>query len=292
MVIKLPTADFSANNIGQIDIAALSDFTLAAIAASGNSTMTAEQKSGLEKFFRSVGAKSNTGPWAKIDSIYIPMISGDLAHAGVNYKGNVTDFVPSDTYYEIRNKGLAGKTTNAGNNTATRKGGKPNGKNNSVLFMMGEDLTSDFAGSCPFAYEGDSGADRFTTRLSKSSVGHLNLVRKYLAPSISDMAIQLKAAPLTGIMKQLVGTTNKDGAPTTIQFLKLDGTIGEVTQADIANVQTDTNDTWVNLFCHDTSAKAMYSSDGSYMMLIYGATMTEAEMATLRTASNALALLF
>lgn len=110
MVIKIDGADFSARNIGRIDLPiTLSDFTLAAIAASGNSVMNDVQKIALERFFKNIGATTNTGLFSKLTKLYIPMICNSLDKSMVDYKTNIVDVVPDSQYIELRNNGIASK---------------------------------------------------------------------------------------------------------------------------------------------------------------------------------------
>ena len=56
MILVLKNADFSAKNIGQVQVTVnLHAFTEAAIQASGNTSLTAEQKSALDSLFLSMG---------------------------------------------------------------------------------------------------------------------------------------------------------------------------------------------------------------------------------------------
>lgn len=63
----------------------ISDFTKAAILASGNSLMTEAQKWALDGFFESIGAITNSALWQKIKILYIPTVAGEVAKAFVNY---------------------------------------------------------------------------------------------------------------------------------------------------------------------------------------------------------------
>ena len=101
MIIVLKGADFSANNIGHIEVTKdLAPFTLAAIEASGNTSLRGEQKSVLNTFFDNLGAFDNTGLWTKIKVLMMPMLSLDLAHSMVDYTDNEVKVVPDSKYYE------------------------------------------------------------------------------------------------------------------------------------------------------------------------------------------------
>lgn len=66
----------------------MQQFTLDAIAASGNATMTDAQKLALNHFFYRIGAIDNNGIYAKLGGLFMPLICGDvLAKALVDYKG-------------------------------------------------------------------------------------------------------------------------------------------------------------------------------------------------------------
>ena len=114
MIIVLKGADFSANNIGHIEVTKdLAPFTLAAIEASGNTSLRSEQKSALNSFFDNLGAFDNTGLWTKIKVLMMPMLSLDLAHSMVDYTDNEVKVVPNSTYYEQVQDGLHGIATEA-----------------------------------------------------------------------------------------------------------------------------------------------------------------------------------
>lgn len=61
-------------------------FTKQAISASGNDSMTEEQKWSLDNYFERIGALSNSGIWTKIKALYIPAILTDRTKIFVNYK--------------------------------------------------------------------------------------------------------------------------------------------------------------------------------------------------------------
>ena len=112
MIIVLKGADFSTNNIGHIEVTKnLAPFTLAAIEASGNTSLRGEQKSALNTFFNNLGAFDNTGLWTKIKVLMMPMLSLDLAHSMVDYTDNEVKVVPNSKYYEQVQDGLHGIAT-------------------------------------------------------------------------------------------------------------------------------------------------------------------------------------
>ena len=66
----------------------MQQFTLDAIAASGNSTMTDTQKWALNHFFYKIGAISNSGIFAKLDILGLPFMAVSLDTALHNYTEN------------------------------------------------------------------------------------------------------------------------------------------------------------------------------------------------------------
>lgn len=111
MVIVLKDADFSAKNIGTIDIVELTPAASAAFTASGRESITGPQKAAMNDFF----ALTETAIWPKLTKVYLPMIGEDLSFAFVNYcdQNFATDVTPNGAYFEIRNHGLAPKNHTA-----------------------------------------------------------------------------------------------------------------------------------------------------------------------------------
>lgn len=110
MIIKLPQADFSADNIGTVTVPrTLSAFTLAAIEAGGRSDLTDLQKAALDDFFIAIGAgEAGATIASKMNYIFIPSIAGELAKSLINYKN--TDFTvektPDSSVWSVNYKGL------------------------------------------------------------------------------------------------------------------------------------------------------------------------------------------
>ena len=141
MIIVLKDANFANNNIGEVEVPRLiNQFTLNAIAASGN-TFTEAQTAALDDFFEAVGAfGTQSSIWSKLSKVYMPMLAGSLARAVVNYKDNNVDVVPSD-YYKIVNHGI----TRNGENTSTDKisfDDTWNWNNRSVYVFLTEELAT------------------------------------------------------------------------------------------------------------------------------------------------------
>ena len=76
----------SVNNPDLPILETMQQFTLDAITASGNNSMTDAQKWALNHFFYQIGAIGNTGPYAKLQVIGMPFIGSSLETALNNYK--------------------------------------------------------------------------------------------------------------------------------------------------------------------------------------------------------------
>lgn len=99
----------------------MQQFTLDAIAASGNNDMTDAQKWALNKFFISIGAPDNSSIFAKTKGLFLPMICNDnIVKAMYDYK-NSTLYSSNTGVSFDSNHGLtadSNSTTNIfGNNT-------------------------------------------------------------------------------------------------------------------------------------------------------------------------------
>lgn len=92
----------------------MQQFTLDAIAASGNASMTDDQKWALNRFFYQIGAIDNSTLWQKIQGVYLPVICGDnVATAMTDYVNNTVIAAPSDSSFS--NHGLIGDTAEGRN---------------------------------------------------------------------------------------------------------------------------------------------------------------------------------
>lgn len=98
MILRLSGADFSANNIGKIDIVReLSEDTISLL-SNFTREITNEQRFAVQDFIN--GLKSN-GIWSYIENLYIPSLAGDLSETLYDVKGRNLDATPNSTYYEL-----------------------------------------------------------------------------------------------------------------------------------------------------------------------------------------------
>lgn len=288
MVIKLENADFSANNLGQIDVSVVSQFTLDAIAAGGNKTMTAEQQSALENFFVSVGAKTNTGVWAKINKIYIPFIAADLSYALVNYKGNEKDLILSSDKYALSQGGVTGALASPSTYTAQYMNLVVGSKNIST-FLMYSSIPLQSARPA-FSYQGNSGDNRFSYSVGFSGGGDLRLGYNFLNPSNTQTSLNGGYISTDDVAKKLFIVSSEPTDVTTVKTLSKNGTKVTVTNANRNNIGTDTSGKiWP--FANPTETPPTSSSTPMCMMG-FGTSMTDEEMLLFKNACELLASKF
>ena len=111
MIIILNEADFSANNLGQVEVETdIMDFTKNAILASGNASMTGEQKSALDNLFKAMGVDGSNDVMSKMVKVYIPMLANDVSKALVNYADEdfTVDLALNSANWKFQNRGLIG----------------------------------------------------------------------------------------------------------------------------------------------------------------------------------------
>lgn len=291
MVIKLQNADFSANNIGNIDITTVSEFTLDAISASGNSSMTSEQKSALETFFRTVGAKDNSGVWTKLTKVYIPFLSADLAHAMINYKGNANDVTLSSSVFEMRHRGVASiLTENAAANAPVPM--IIDSADMSYFFMYAENYPTAQDGNGKaklFAYNGSSGTNRFFCYSGLSGAGYYQVQRGFVSPSgINTVVFEQGSRSSVNVEKKLLGISASGASCTGLFF---DGHFETKTQTGADGAGTDTENRNALMFA-EANGNAPLATDASVSVLLIGKALTQAEMTTLKDAFDLLASKF
>ena len=123
MILKLSGADFSANNLGVVQVQQdLLPYTEAAILASGNAQMTEPQKSALDKLFRAMGADGSNNVMSKMRKIYLPILcGGDVTKAMINYADSSypNDKVLDATKWTYRSHGIVGLASSGNNITLT-----------------------------------------------------------------------------------------------------------------------------------------------------------------------------
>lgn len=98
MIIKLSNADFSANNIGKINI--LNDISedTKLLLRNFTRTLSNDERYAVDNFISSLKLH---GVWESISNLYMPILAGDLSECGLNIKTLSQDFTPSASYYQI-----------------------------------------------------------------------------------------------------------------------------------------------------------------------------------------------
>lgn len=102
MIIRLTNADFSRNNLGQIQFEReITEETLTLLSKYTKS-LPETQKFAVQDFIS--GLKSND-IWSQIKQLYLPILSGSLSETMYNVKTGIVDATPNNTYYSLSAKG-------------------------------------------------------------------------------------------------------------------------------------------------------------------------------------------
>lgn len=102
MILRLNGADFSANNIGKIDIIREITNDTRELLSNFSREFTDEQMFAVQDF---ISGLKNSGIWSAVGNLYVPIICGSLSECGYNLKTGKND-VTFGTDYVWSNKGL------------------------------------------------------------------------------------------------------------------------------------------------------------------------------------------
>lgn len=102
MILRLSGADFSANNIGKIDIIREITSDTRELLSKFSREFTEEQMFAVQDF---INGLKNNGIWSSIGNLYIPVMCGSLSECGYNLKTGKND-VTFGSDYAWSNKGL------------------------------------------------------------------------------------------------------------------------------------------------------------------------------------------
>lgn len=174
MILVLKGADFSADNLGKVQVTTeLHPFTKSAIQASGNTTLTSEQKSALDALFLAMGVDGSNDVMSKMRYMYLPILCNDVTKALVNYASadfNV-DKVLDQNQWELRNHGLVGKNNSSTNAiTLTLASEKA---------LFGDNFTEMFLRTEPYATDANNLSNFVGVIRSGSFVGAKDIVNQY-----------------------------------------------------------------------------------------------------------------
>lgn len=102
MILRLNGADFSANNIGKIDIIREITSDTKKLLSNFSREFTEEQMFAVQDF---ISGLKNNGIWSSIGNLYIPVMCGSLSECGYNLKTGEKD-VTFGSDYVWSSKGL------------------------------------------------------------------------------------------------------------------------------------------------------------------------------------------
>lgn len=108
MILRLNGADFSANNIGKIDIIREITNDTRELLSNFSREFTDEQMFAVQDF---VSGLKNSGIWSAVGNLYIPVMCGSLSECGYNLKTGKND-VTFGSDYVWSSKGLKLAPTN------------------------------------------------------------------------------------------------------------------------------------------------------------------------------------
>lgn len=103
MILRLSGADFSANNIGKIDIVREVTYETKELLANFSKSFTHEQALAVQDF---IGGLKSSGVWAAIGNLYIPIMAGSLSECGFNVKTGENDVTFGEADYVLSDKGI------------------------------------------------------------------------------------------------------------------------------------------------------------------------------------------
>ena len=119
MILVLNGADFSENNLGQVEVDITpNEYTTAALLAGGRTGLNNNQISSLNNFFNVIGAGEVNSIASKIRYLFMPILASEVSKALINYKNEnfTAEATPSATNWILSTKGIKGvDTTGTGN---------------------------------------------------------------------------------------------------------------------------------------------------------------------------------
>lgn len=103
MILRLRGADFSANNIGKINIIRELRDDTKQLLSNFSKELTTNQQYALQDF---IDGLKESGLWSAIGNLYLPILAGDLSETLFNIKTSVLDATPNGESYILENGGL------------------------------------------------------------------------------------------------------------------------------------------------------------------------------------------
>lgn len=240
MILVLKDADFSANNIGQVDVdRELNAYTLAAIAASGNDSLTDTQKFALDDLFLAMGVDGSNQVMSKIRKLYLPMIAGSVGNALINYTTDdfVKDATPNDVNWELRNHGITQKAS--GQNLELTLNNPLVGTNYTQMWLRTENMVSGVNDTCyNMTLRGKSDISLFLGLIEQSAASN-GLINYNNSNGISYVGTVYKSVE----QRCVFGISYRAANDVSLQrfgeyTLKTDGSIGITTDMSEESSQT------------------------------------------------------
>lgn len=137
MIITLRGADFSAKNIGTIEVPVVIDDDIFALLQNYSKNLGTNQKGAVQTFIKTL---RDSGVMSKLTCLYLPLLAGTVGEAFVNCVDDASrtpDENPDSSYYGIDNLGLIRTAASGGTLTMTKMNGL-NENDYSLFLLMSE----------------------------------------------------------------------------------------------------------------------------------------------------------
>lgn len=277
MIITLKGADFSADNIGQVELErTLNAYTLAAIEASGNTGMTDTQKFALDDLFIAMGVDGSNNVMSKIRKLYIPMLATEVANALINYADNTftKDATPNPANWELRNLGIAQKAS--GQNFSLTLDNPLDGTNFTQIWLRTENMVSGVNDSCiSFILRGKTDTTKFLGLGDNSASGNNGI--QWGSYGYQNFKYYLKS----GEQRVATGCTIRSLSDTSIKAFTTD--VEKITLTlSVGDMSGETSQTMYLLGLNDQRAPKPYG------LFLIGESITEAQFTNILSKIDAL----
>lgn len=264
----------------------LNAFTLSAITASGNTSMSDTKKMALNDFFKNLGAfGGGSNIWNKMDRVYMPILATSVSMAGHDYTEKGGSFTPNADVFQLRNGGLVSKLSTEASTSVPTVSMTINQKDLSVFHVMMEGGSAGTQSAFRIGYNGNSGSNRcyITPSINTGGTGYI-MNMEHVTPSGAKLVVDC-SKPSTGSLEdikyKLCGFSLTGTADASV--LKLDGTIAQSTYANFSNLGSDTAN--VNAYFFGNASGKIATQDAiSEGIILMGKGLSNAEINTLKSA--------
>lgn len=199
MILRLSGADFSANNIGKIEINRELTQETIDILSHYTKTLNKNQKYALQEFIE--GLKLNN-IWERIENLYVPILAESVDEALYDIKGLAVDAIPSSDYYLLEDGGLRTKhyTSDTTIPSESRATIKVNGSYLNLHYMA-------YIGDTVFGEESHFSASHFMTSYSNSAYKGFNIFQNKVQNGWQTVMTGNPARTCDGISLSEIGDT-------------------------------------------------------------------------------------